>query len=89
VIYTRIAARVKSGDWDPAAEKLWHDTEFQQYIPVHTCDCREKWSKKSNRINWDSAMDAFRSISDLQNEVNRDLGKPEVSIDEAIVKWIR
>lgn len=65
--------------------------DWEKLIPSYCCSCRKDYEelKKLHPFDYSTPDRFFLSGIALHNAVNRKLGKPEVSIDEARKIWNR
>jgi len=70
--------------WNAATCEAWY-RDWERRIPNINCDCRRHWKElvEKNSPDFGSPLAFFVWGVDRHNDVNRRLGKPEVSIDEA------
>jgi hypothetical protein len=70
--------------WNAATCEAWY-RDWERRIPNINCDCRRHWKElvEANPPDFASPLAFFQWGVDRHNDVNRRLGKPEVSFDEA------
>ena len=71
-------------------DPVWH-AEWELTIPNYGCSCRKDYAeyKAANLPDFSSPMAYWLWGHNLHNWVNRKLGKPELTVEEALAIWRR
>ncbi len=80
--HERLAAAIRSGQWDPDAERDWFAKTWSPMIPAGDCNCADNWRPllRANPVDWSTADAALESSRILHNLVSRNhSGRPELT----------
>jgi len=76
-----------AGDWNQSKAKQWYRKWVSRIPNRNGCGCKEKWKALGIPFDFSTPMAFFKSAWRGHNDVNRTIGKPTITLCEAIAIW--